>query len=75
MSTRMRVVGWQVQPVIMADTGDNLTSVPVQAAFIAAAEWDTFRLSGFGAALEQVRAQVEGPPAPPPAADTVPPVG
>lgn len=64
MSVRMRVKGWQVVPVIMADddeTGD-LTDVPVQPAFIPRAGWEAFKAGGDAEALESVRAQVEGPP-------------
>jgi hypothetical protein len=61
MGRRMRVRGWQVMPVIVADddeTGD-LTDVPVQSAFIPRADWAAFKAGGDDAALESVRLQVE----------------
>lgn len=59
MEKRMRVVGWNVQPIIMSDDGENLTPVPVQATTINAADWEEFKLNGDKAALEELRAQVE----------------
>jgi hypothetical protein len=58
---RMRLVGWQVQPIVMADDGENLTMVNVQGAQILAADWQAFKDGGDAAALEQVRRQVETP--------------
>lgn len=58
-NTRMRLVGWNVQPVIMADDGDNLTAVPVAATMIPAVGWDEFKAGGDDAALEDLRTQVE----------------
>jgi hypothetical protein len=58
-TTRMRLVGWNVQPVIMADDGDNLTNIPVQATQIPAAGWEEFKAGGDQAALEELREQVE----------------
>jgi hypothetical protein len=55
----MRLVGWNVQPVIMSDDGENLTAVNVQAVQIPAAQWQAFKDGGDIAALEQVRPQVE----------------
>jgi hypothetical protein len=57
----MRVVGWQVQPIVMADDGDNLTPVNVQPVTISAAQWQAFKDGGDEQALEQVRAQIETP--------------
>lgn len=56
----MRVVGWNVQPVIMADDGENLTPVQVSPQTIAAGQWEEFKAGGDKAALESLRAQVEG---------------
>lgn len=58
----MRLVGWMVQPVLMADDGDNLEAVQVQAQTIPASQWKQFKDGGDEAALEQMRAQIEGPP-------------
>ena len=60
MTTRMRLVGWQVQPVIMADDGENLAPVNVQGTQILAAGWQAFKDGGDAAALDQLRVQVEG---------------
>ena len=57
----MRVVGWQVAPVIMKDDGENLEAVPVQSQLIPAAQWEAFKAGGDDAALERVRAQIEIP--------------
>jgi hypothetical protein len=57
--TRMRLVGWNVQPVIMADDGDNLIAVPVQATQIPAAGWEEFKAGGDQKALDDLREQVE----------------
>jgi hypothetical protein len=57
---RMRVVGWEVRPVVMADDGDNLTQVPIRSpAFITAADWEQFKDGGDLAALDAIRGQVE----------------
>lgn len=61
MSNRMRVVGWQVQPIIMADDGDTLTPVQLQPVQIPLAQWQAFKDGGDMQALEQVRAQIELP--------------
>lgn len=67
---RMRLVGWLVQPLIMADDGDSLTELPVQPQRVPAPEWQAFKEGGDDAALKSLRAQVEqgarppGPPAP-----------
>jgi hypothetical protein len=56
---RMRLVGWNVQPVVMADDGENLTPVQVGPQTIPAAGWDAFKDGGDARALESLRAQVE----------------
>lgn len=65
MARRMRLVGWQVLPVLMADNGDNLEPVQVQPQTVPAGQWQQFKNGGDEAALEQLREQVEGPPAVP----------
>jgi hypothetical protein len=57
---RMRLVGWNVQPVVMADDGVNLTPVTVSAQMIPAANWESFKGGGDAEALESVRTQIEG---------------
>lgn len=60
MTRRMRLVGWQVQPVIMADDGEHLEPVQVQPQVVQARNWQAFKDGGDVAALEGVRRQVEG---------------
>jgi hypothetical protein len=60
MTARLRLVAWQVQPLIMVDDGDRLTSLPVAAVTIPAAEWEAFKGGGDEAALDQLRAQLNG---------------
>jgi hypothetical protein len=55
----MRLVGWNVQPVVMADDGDQLVPVTVTAQMIPAAAWDAFKAGGDFQALESVRIQIE----------------
>jgi hypothetical protein len=57
----MRLVGWNVQPVVLADDGERLTPVQVQAAQVMAAEWDSFKNGGDDQALARVRDQIENP--------------
>lgn len=59
MAIRMRLVGWNVQPVVMADDGDNLTPVQVTGQMIPAAEWQQFKAGGDDQALDALREQVE----------------
>lgn len=59
MSARMRLVGWTVQPVVMADDGENLTPVQVGPQMIPAAGWQAFKDGGDEKALEGLRAQIE----------------
>ena len=57
--TRMRLVGWMVQPVVMADDGENLTPVPVNPLNIPAADWDAFKSAGDVQAIASLREQIE----------------
>lgn len=59
--SRMRLVGWEVRPVIMADDGENLTPVPIGPQVIAASDWEKFKAGGDADALAQIRTQVELP--------------
>lgn len=59
---RARLVGWRVQPIVMADDGDTLTPVPVQPVEIPAAQWQEFKDGGDDNALVQVQAQLDKPP-------------
>jgi hypothetical protein len=56
----MRVVGWQVLPVIVADDGENLEAVQVQPQMIPASQWQAFKDGGDRDGLARLRAQVEG---------------
>lgn len=59
MSARMRLVGWEVRPVVMADDGENLTPVNIAPQVIPAAAWQTFKDGGDSEALDKLRAQIE----------------
>lgn len=59
--TRLRTVSYVVQPQLMADDGENLTPLAVQPVTIAAADWPNV-VELMAAGVEQLRAQVEGPP-------------
>ena len=56
---KMRLVGWTVRPVVMADDDEFLTPVEVGAQTIPAAAWEAFKAGGDVEALEQIRQQVE----------------
>lgn len=58
--TRLRVVGYLIQPQLMADDGETLTPLPVQPVTIPAADWANVR-EVVAAGIEQLRQQVEGP--------------
>lgn len=57
----MRLVGWQVQPVVMADDGENLTPLDIGPQLIPAAHWAAFKDGGDTDALDKIRAQIEKP--------------
>lgn len=57
--SRMRLVGWEVRPVVMLDDGDTLTPLSIGAQTITAADWAAFKTGGDEAALERLRDQVE----------------
>lgn len=58
MSARLRIVGWNVQPVVMLDDGENLTAVPVGPQMIPAAAWEEFKAGGDQHAIASLREQV-----------------
>lgn len=60
----MRVVGWEVRPVIMADDGDSLEPLQVQLQFVPHRQWPQFTSVGYRESLEQLRRQVEQPDPP-----------
>jgi hypothetical protein len=56
---RLRVVGWNVAPVLMLDDGEQLEPVPVQPATIrAGAAWQAFVDGGWKEHLDRLREQV-----------------
>jgi hypothetical protein len=59
MAKRMRVLGWQVMPVIVIDDGDSLEQQPVQAQIVSLKEWKAFKDGGDEAALASLRSQIE----------------
>lgn len=59
---RMRLVGWQVVPIVMSDDGENLTPVQVGPQMIPAAQWEAFKNGGDAECLEPLRAQIEQSP-------------
>lgn len=63
MSARMRLVGWEVRPIVMADDGENLAPINVNPQMIPAAAWQTFKDGGDSDALDKLRAQIESNPA------------
>ena len=60
MGNKMRIVGWQIQPVVMADNGVDLTPLDIKAQFIPSNQWQAFKDGGDVQAVEQIRDQVEG---------------
>lgn len=59
---RVRVVGWNVEPVIMFDDGDNLTSVQVQPLKDLQNDWQVFVDGGWQQGLKPVHEQIENEP-------------
>lgn len=57
--TRLRVVGYIVQPQLMADDGETLTPLPVQPVTIPASEWPGV-IEAVAGGIEQLRQQIEG---------------
>lgn len=57
--SRMRLVGWEVRPVVMMDDGDTLTPIPIEPQTITAAGWAEFKDGGDERALTRLREQVE----------------
>mgnify|MGYP000234550922 FL=1 len=56
---RIRLVGWNVQPVIMIDDGENLTPTQIAPQMIPAAGWQAFKDGGDAEALAACQAQVD----------------
>jgi hypothetical protein len=59
MSVRVRVVAWEIQPVVVIDDGDSLTEIPIQRPVrIAAKDWQAFKDGGDEQAIERLRTQI-----------------
>jgi hypothetical protein len=56
---RLRLLKVIVQAVLVVDDGETLTEQNTQPMTISAADWPEFAASGFAAAMEQLRQQVE----------------
>lgn len=81
MTMRLRVVGWQVQPVLMADDDINLIPIPSDTRLINTHEWDQWKSGGdiqmvveagakagfTPAKPEIVQSESQSEPSPPPA--------
>lgn len=59
MSPRMRLIGWNVQPVVMIDDGENLTPTQIAPQMVHATAWQAFKDGGDAEALDLIRQQVE----------------
>lgn len=57
--SRVRVVGWNVQPIVMVDDGEHLTPVQVGAQMVPSIGWDEFKQGGDDLAIESIRDQIE----------------
>lgn len=56
---KARIVGWNVQPVVMVDDGDDLVSQPVEPMFIPAKQWDEWSAQGWQADVDTLKKQIE----------------
>jgi hypothetical protein len=57
--TKVRIVGWRVQPIVMLDDGENLTPLPLDPVDIPAAEWRAFKARGDAQAVADLRSRYE----------------
>jgi hypothetical protein len=57
MADRLRLVGWNIQPVLMVDDGENLTPIQVPPISISAGQWEQFKNGGDEQALAELREQ------------------
>jgi hypothetical protein len=57
---RLRIVSFQVQPVLLVDDGENLSPLPVQPLNIPAERWGGV-VEEMAAAIGRLRAEVEEP--------------
>ncbi|HSX47339.1 MAG TPA: hypothetical protein VLF63_01050 [Patescibacteria group bacterium] len=55
---RIRLVGWNVQPILMVDDGENLTSLQVNPQMIPVGLWQQFKDGGDEKAIEDIRFQI-----------------
>jgi hypothetical protein len=59
VTKKVRVVGWQVQPLLMLDDGEHLTALNAQPVTIPAAEWEKWKDGGDEQFLAPARLQFE----------------
>lgn len=69
MPPKLRVVKWIVQPVAVRDDGEHLTEIDLKPFGVPASRWEEWAGGGWRDTLEMLRAEVEGPAAPLPAAE------
>lgn len=56
---KMRLVGWEVRPVVMSDDGENLIPVPIGPEMVPATAWQQFKDGGDEQALTSLRERIE----------------
>jgi hypothetical protein len=56
---RLRVVGWQVTPVLMTDDGENLRPLTLPPAMIPGEDWAAFVEGGWKEQLDRLRDEIE----------------
>lgn len=59
---QVRVIGWDVRPVLMVDDGEHLTPLDVQPVTVLAVHWDQFKNGGDAKAITDIQAQVDTDP-------------
>lgn len=60
--SRIRLVGWNVQPVVMIDDGDNLIPTQIAPQLILAVAWQAFKDGGDTHVIDGLRAQLAASP-------------
>lgn len=58
---RLRIVGWNVQPIAMIDDGENLTALPINPQLIPNTLWQEFKDGGDDKMLDSIRMQILDP--------------
>lgn len=57
--SRVRVLRFIVQPVLVIDDGEDLDPIDVQPIEVAARDWPTFAAEQWPAMLQQVQSQID----------------